>query len=47
MFCTNCGKQIPDDARFCPECGAQTEPPLLIKQIHIASKIKVITIISK
>ena len=26
MFCTNCGKQIPDDARFCPECGAQTEP---------------------
>lgn len=21
MFCTNCGKQIPDDARFCPECG--------------------------
>ncbi|MFQ6794190.1 zinc ribbon domain-containing protein [Thomasclavelia sp.] len=23
MFCTNCGKQIPDDVRFCPECGAQ------------------------
>lgn len=28
MFCRNCGGQIPDDAKFCPECGAgidQTE----------------------
>ena len=24
MFCTNCGKEIPDGARFCTECGAQT-----------------------
>jgi len=22
MYCRNCGKQIPDDSRFCPECGA-------------------------
>lgn len=22
MFCTNCGKQFPGDAKFCPECGA-------------------------
>lgn len=22
MFCTNCGKQFPDGAKFCPECGA-------------------------
>lgn len=21
MFCENCGKEIPDDAKFCPECG--------------------------
>ncbi len=21
MFCQKCGKQIPDDARFCPNCG--------------------------
>ena len=21
MFCPNCGIQIPDDARFCPDCG--------------------------
>lgn len=20
-YCTNCGKQFPDDAKFCPECG--------------------------
>lgn len=23
MFCMKCGKQIPDNAGFCPECGAQ------------------------
>lgn len=22
MFCINCGKQIPEGAAFCPECGA-------------------------
>ncbi len=21
MFCKNCGTQLPDDARFCPNCG--------------------------
>lgn len=25
MFCTNCGKQIPDDSVFCPECGARID----------------------
>jgi predicted nucleic acid-binding Zn ribbon protein len=25
MFCPNCGKQIPDDARFCGECGNTIE----------------------
>ena len=28
-FCTNCGAQIPDGTKFCPECGqkvAATEP---------------------
>ena len=24
MFCQNCGTQLPDDARFCRECGAPT-----------------------
>ncbi len=28
MYCENCGKEIPDDAKFCPECGAMvTEDP--------------------
>ncbi len=22
MFCTNCGKSMPDDVKFCPNCGA-------------------------
>ena len=28
MYCENCGKEISDDAKFCPECGAmvQIEP---------------------
>lgn len=25
MFCNQCGKQLPDDAAFCPECGAKQE----------------------
>ncbi len=23
MFCVNCGKKIPDDSVYCPECGKQ------------------------
>lgn len=26
MYCPNCGNQIPDEARFCPACGAAAEP---------------------
>ena len=25
MFCRNCGKEMRDDARFCPNCGAPLE----------------------
>ena len=21
MYCKNCGKELPDDAKFCMECG--------------------------
>lgn len=21
MFCTNCGKELPENALFCPSCG--------------------------
>lgn len=24
MYCTNCGKKIPDDSKFCVECGKST-----------------------
>lgn len=24
MFCQNCGKEIPENAKFCPACGFQT-----------------------
>ena len=27
MFCVKCGTEVPDDARFCPVCGASTEAP--------------------
>ncbi len=23
MFCMSCGTQVPDGARFCPDCGAK------------------------
>ena len=25
MFCTNCGKILPDDSKFCPACGASVD----------------------
>lgn len=25
MFCTNCGGKLPDDAKFCPNCGTATD----------------------
>ena len=27
MYCMKCGAQIPDNAQFCPSCGAQTSAP--------------------
>lgn len=27
MFCPNCGKQLPDDAKFCGGCGNRLEAP--------------------
>ena len=35
MFCTNCGKQIPDGSKFCTNCGAtlgNTQPPIQNRQ---------------
>ena len=27
MFCTKCGAQLQDDAKFCTACGARVAPP--------------------
>lgn len=32
MFCTNCGNQVPDGARFCEQCGAMVSSPALDPQ---------------
>lgn len=26
MYCPNCGKELPEDSRFCPSCGQGTAP---------------------
>lgn len=31
MFCQNCGKEIPNDSVFCPECGMKQETHLAIQ----------------
>lgn len=35
MYCENCGKEISDDAKFCPECGAmvQIEPENVMSEM--------------
>lgn len=36
MYCTNCGKKIPDDSKFCPECGGNaSETPIAQKKKKI------------
>ncbi|MGM9646935.1 MAG: zinc-ribbon domain-containing protein [Eubacteriales bacterium] len=31
MFCKNCGTQLPDDTKFCPNCGSSTDPNAPVK----------------
>jgi hypothetical protein len=26
LYCSNCGKQLPNDAKFCPNCGTTLSP---------------------
>lgn len=37
MFCTNCGKQLPSDAKFCEGCGAKQEPQVQANPIPVQS----------
>ena len=39
MFCPICGKNMPDGARFCPECGGTTEPPVMASQPSVSGPI--------
>ena len=34
MFCSNCGKQLPDNAKFCPDCGQ----PIIIPENPIVKE---------
>ncbi len=45
MYCSNCGKQIPDGSRFCPECGTSIAfagpPPVQIVDASIGTRDQV------
>ena len=32
MYCNNCGKQIPEGSKFCPECGSRITSPVVENQ---------------
>lgn len=36
MWCTNCGAQLIDGARFCDKCGAKLNIPPVIQQVNAA-----------
>ena len=35
-YCTNCGKEIVGNVKFCSNCGAATPPPIPNVSYHIA-----------
>jgi len=41
MFCKNCGIQLPDDASFCPACGAsvKAEEPAVFETVPQAEPV--------
>jgi len=47
MFCPNCGKEIPDETKFCPYCGVKVERGevlisivILIESLVISGRIR-------
>ena len=38
MICRYCGKNIPDEASFCPFCGKRTESHLRVEDIESAEE---------
>ena len=35
MFCKNCGKEISDTAKYCPECGASQSEPTPVEEAPV------------
>ncbi len=33
MFCKNCGKEIAEDTKFCPNCGAATDSSVISESV--------------
>lgn len=49
MYCENCGKEIPEDSKFCPECGAMisdavenaaAEPEAAVQELAVPQEKK-------
>lgn len=40
MFCSNCGNEIPDDARFCSFCGREIKGAVLIKERELNVEVR-------
>lgn len=40
MYCGKCGKNIPDDVAFCPECGEPSAKPVKVPTPSAGSGIK-------
>lgn len=36
-YCTNCGKQVPDGAKFCPACGSSVSESMPTSDTPVAS----------
>ena len=32
MFCKECGKKMPEDSKFCPECGTNNSTKKTVKK---------------
>ena len=50
MFCSNCGKELAEDVKFCPECGyqikdLQQQPQFVISQMPRQPKSRAIAVV--